>query len=277
MKIIDKILNIVLCVIFFAYGILDCFDCFDSISFLNEKSDSLMLIAMSVFLFTHLIERNTLLKEIDGKIKNISNVVTKLFKKNIVETIELNSSKMLFNYLSEKINNSKESVYELTWGLNSSILNTAADKSAFENYFNTLLNTIKRDNIDYKEIMTFPSKKRVQRVNKILQNGYKDYKLRYYNISPEEHNKIPPLMEITIIDKNEVILHIYGNGTNAKYVAVQNSVIVQYFVRYFNAIWEDERAIKLIDIDYCNLECIDKLNLIKNNNTDSNMYEKIYS
>ena len=71
----EKILNIILTIIFFVYGILDCFGLFNGITFLKDKSNSLMLIAMSIFLFTHLNERNTLLNEIRTRTKDISDIV----------------------------------------------------------------------------------------------------------------------------------------------------------------------------------------------------------
>lgn len=272
----EKILNIILAIIFICYGVLDCFGLFDGISFFENKSNSLMLIAISIFLFTNLRERNTMLKEIDQKTNKILNITTILSRKRTIETVELNSTEELFNYLSIALSESKKSVYELTWGETRSTLKNNIEKTAFRNYFHTFLNIISKSEVDYKEVMTFPSKKRVHRVNRILTNGYKEYKLRYYNISPQEHKKMPPFMQFTIIDEKEVILHIYGDGINTKYIAIRNDKIVRYFVNYYNSIWSN--ADKIIDIDYCNHSIINYLNTMIDDDDEEErkLYEEIY-
>lgn len=272
----EKILNIICAIIFVCYGVLDCFGLFDNVSFLENKSNSLMLIAMSIFLFTNLREKNIILKEISEKTNKMLDVITILSSHKTIETVDLNSSEELFNYLSTALSKSQKSVYELTWGETSSTLKTNLEKVAFKNYFNTLLDLIQKTEIDYKEVMTFPSKKRVHRVNRIITNGYKGYKLRYYNISPQEHKLMPPLMQFTIIDEKEVILHIYGDGSNAKYIAIKNSKIVNYFVDYYNSIWL--KADIIIDIDYINHTIVNELNSMIDDSDiiESKLYEKIY-
>lgn len=277
MKIYMTIQNIILTIVFFIYGLLDSFDMFDSISVLKDKSDSLMLVAMSIFLFTHLIERNININNIESSTDKTLKLVSEIASKEIADIITFDTSEELYNYMAHAVRHAKKSISDLTWGATFPSTNTEIQQKALSNYFNALLETINKTDVMYKEVMTFPEKRRLHRVKTILEKGYKSYHLKYYNITPEEHIKIPPLLQFIVIDDSEVILHVH-RGTvlepsNQPFIATKNRYIVKYFADYYNAIWTG--GIPLIDTTNCDIETIDSL--INSFDEDDKIFEKIYS
>lgn len=276
-KVYTNIQNFVLTIIFLAYGVLDIFGMFDSIEFLKNKSDSLMLIAMSIFLFTHLIERNISINRIETSTDKMLDMVSEIASKENIDIIRLGTSEELYNYLAQAVRHAKKSVYDLTWGMTTPIIGTAVQKQALSNYFSALLETIKKTDIVYKEVMTFPDKRRLYRVKRILEEGYNGYLLRYYKITPEEHKVIPPLLQFMVVDDNEVILHMH-RGTvlepsGQQYIAIRNRDIVNYFIDYYNAIWSGGEP--LIDVTYSDVETID--NLVQNFDREDEVFKQIYN
>jgi hypothetical protein len=146
-------------------------------------------------------------------------------------------------YTLKRIRGAKKSVCDLTWEepFKATLVFAADD---IEDYLSIIEEVSRR--IRYREIMVFcQSEARVRKVRRLIETAGKYYQLAGYADLPEE---APPRWQFVIIDNEEVILHD---------LAIRQADVVDYFRRYYDALWIAATPIKVGDIGP-NLELLEE-------------------
>ena len=214
-----------------------------------------------------------LVTETRGKISNIEKEVVEGEKRIIasvlegVEVLELRNSAEVFDYYRKRIAQAKKCVDDLTWGHFPPHRNRT-EQRAFENYMNEILNVTAEGegNIVYREVMTFPYWKRIERAEAMIARNLPRYHLRYYDVPA---TGMPPLMQFFLIDCEEVILAFYHspdvNFPEEVHLSVKHPLIVKLFQGYYEKIWHSAKILK--EYGYINKSELKRIrqHLIENN------------
>ena len=153
---------------------------------------------------------------------------------NLPEIRQFNSPHDIYQYWTQRLQNAKRSVVDLTWGHYPPHY-TVADKDALKTYINYIPEVCRRD-IRYREVMTFPNIERVTRAKHMLEHKIHNYHLRYYDLG--DHIGTPPLMQFSVIDSEEVFIFFYRDplselGSDELRLAIRHPTIVKLFLDYF--------------------------------------------
>ncbi|MBD3305452.1 hypothetical protein GF339_03665 [candidate division KSB3 bacterium] len=172
--------------------------------------------------------------------KNLSHHDVKLFK----------DSQALFEYVIHKMKSAEKSIDDLSWGLQQSMSRTKLQSVSSDKYYETRILCASKNNIQYREVMTFPKetvygKVRLEVAEEMTEKNIDGYQLRYYDFL---HENIPPLSNFLIIDSEEVILASHRGVVmpieGETYLAINQKDIVDWFQDYYNAIWAGAETIK---------------------------------
>jgi hypothetical protein len=157
---------------------------------------------------------------------------------------KLYSSEEYYRYLAERIGTAKKSVDDVTWGAVSPAGRVEAEKDAFNAYRDGVRTACGRPNLRFREIYSFPNISRVERLDETIGYGLNNYHARYYEVSAD---KVPPLLQFTVIDGEEVIFGT-GRGVNRSkesetYLAVRSRMIAEKIGQYFAIVWDSAKPI----------------------------------
>ncbi|MBW3572103.1 MAG: hypothetical protein KY467_13470 [Gemmatimonadetes bacterium] len=165
-----------------------------------------------------------------------------------------------YRYLAVRVTGAKASVDDLTWGAVSAPARNSDEEQAFKTYEASLTAACKgRNHIRIREVFTFPSAGRVERARKVLQDERAGtHYVRYFDV---DHQRLPPLLQFTLIDRDEVIFGTHRGEVRGphgeQYLAVRHPRIVALFADYFDNIWGSAERLK--DAELCDLGVLDRL------------------
>lgn len=206
-------------------------------------------------------ERKTELEEIDKMhTKTIKRIVVSL---KGVQTVKLDNPSEYFQHLTNRIRNANKSVDDLTWGIVKTEERMPVENRTYHDYIKSLSYACENENIRVREVFTFPDNQRLERAIGKIQESHPNYHLRYYNV---DHNTLPPLLQFTIIDSDEVIIGTH-RGKNIPqeteyYLSIKDPGLVNKFCDYYTAIWHE--ASPVIDLGEDTKSRIEKLREIIN-------------
>jgi hypothetical protein len=151
-----------------------------------------------------------------------------------------------YRYLADRVGTAKRSIDDLTWGAVSLSARTPAEEDAYNAYSTSMVDACtRRKNLRAREVYTFPNMARLKRVEEMLKKNLPNYFVHFYDIS---HDGLPPLLQFTIIDGEEVI---FGTGrgqrrtaAGEKYLSIRSRPVAEKFSEYFNTIWESGKPIR---------------------------------
>lgn len=170
---------------------------------------------------------------------NLINHFNKSFNKLVnnlkaIEIIKFKDINEVDEYIAEKINAAKYSVYDLNW--QDDLINVTPLKHqarinsankidlAIKSYCNK-----KNDIVCYQEIFTFSNHDNIERMNKHI--NYGDTYSCYYYENLDVIKRFPKL-QFVVIDENEVIFA--SSAYEGKLCAIKNDEIVGIFCLYFS-------------------------------------------
>lgn len=254
------------------YSILDTFDLLSQWPILTGKSAPVTL-ALICTIMIKLVLSNKESKKINSNLTELSSELGKIARNATCEVQRIDSSDELYNQITIALRGARKSVCDLTWGELTPTIKNQAQKDSLKAYYDELINTIAKPGIVYREVMTFPNKRRLARIDRILNNNHSGYHLKYYDLTPEEHKRMPPLMQFLVIDEELVIFNnhrgTFKDPEGEFFAITDNKVIVDYFLDYFGAIWAGGKS--LINITG---EDVEKINSLKASLPDG---ESIYN
>jgi hypothetical protein len=157
---------------------------------------------------------------------------------------KLHTSEEYYGYLAERVATANKSVDDVTWGAVSPAGLVETERDAFTAYRQSVKAACARPNLKFREIYSFPSMSRVERLEETIASSLNNYHARYYEVTSD---KVPPLLQFTIIDGEEVIFGT-GRGANRSkesetYLTVRSRTIAEKFGQYFSIVWDSARPI----------------------------------
>jgi hypothetical protein len=165
-----------------------------------------------------------------------------------------------YRRLAYSVTTARKSVDDLTWGAVSEPTRSREEALAFERYVNSLKDMCRQPSpIRVREIFTFPSQGRLDRARALLgETGLDSYFVRYFDVN---HDALPPLMQFTIIDREELILGTHRGGLRSaegeRYLSVRHPEIVRLFAAYFDTIWTSGRP--LLDAQTRDFDALERI------------------
>ncbi len=222
----------IICVIIMILGF------FDSIK-INYAFVSCTLLGAIAIHFVLSIYGNFGQKEIETKIEtSTKKIIDSLVG---VEKQTFASMNEVDEYVARRIKEATQKVYDLNWLVSKKPSNRDVEKDRIEKFHENLNKGIthfnkNKNTLFYREIFVFHYRLKVEVMKKRLQ--FEKYSCKYYH----KDNKFPKI-QFVIIDDEEVIFisSLYKNG---QLCAVKDKVIVELFVKYFDASWENAIPIK---------------------------------
>ncbi len=195
---------------------------------------SILSISLSL-IFAHLLLERTLFKNDDD---------------NVVKIKTFNSSGDFYLHYKQLLEKAKSSVDDLTHGLVYTTVRTTFDRESHTKYINVVPEITNRKALEYREVMSFPNGNRIKKAKEMIEAKLPNYKLRYYDLTPEEHESCPPVMQFFIIDSKYLLLGSHSGkneNTNETYMCISgNERILNYFQEYFDSIWRGAQPIQTI-------------------------------
>lgn len=159
---------------------------------------------------------------------------------------KMDDPEVYYRYLAERVGTAKRSIDDLTWGAVSLSTRTPSEAAEYNAYVTAMVDACtRRNNLKVREVYTFPTMLRLERVEAMLQRNLPNYFVHYYDVN---HDGLPPLLQFTIIDTEEVI---FGTGrgqhrtaAGEKYLSIRSRPVAEKFAEYFNMIWESGKPIR---------------------------------
>jgi len=164
-----------------------------------------------------------------------------------------------YNEVADAIKNADSRVCDLTYGYIRDTVVSPHDEEFHKKYIESIRAFCYNSKAVYFEVFSFPDTNRREKAKMMLENKPKNYRMKCYNITPDEHIRIPPLLQFYIVDNKHLFLGSHlgsnlGGETIERYLQItENEEIINYFQRHFDAIWaQAQNEIK-------NLEELDKV------------------
>lgn len=232
-------------------SLLDMFGFLSNVPWLKERLLYIILLLVAL----HLLFAISQINETDEKMIDLIEEIKKL---GGVEIKSFEGTDEVFSYVARKLRAARKSVRDITWGLRKIYhYRTVAEKEAYEDYLKAMEEAC-RKGVEYREISSLSDEHYFQRAKNLIDKGYYNYHLGYYDISATP----VPLMSFIIID-DEVIAGFYRVPTlpseGEVYLTITHPYIVRLFKDYYETLWADSIKIKEgNNINYKYLEQIRK-------------------
>ncbi len=205
-----------------------------------------MLLTVAILALALGLERYVRLRQTNRRWENIESLLTQgpesiIRALNGVNIELFSDAQGMYVYVIKKMREAKSRIDDLTWG-DIEREKTPAAEEAFRRYVDTI-STIcsSKKKLAYREVMSFSSDDRLNhfdRAKDMLAKALPGYRLRYYDLTPEN---LPPLLVMMIIDTDEVILASWGASSHhlerGIQLAIRHPDIVKFFQDYYDAIW----------------------------------------
>jgi hypothetical protein len=177
---------------------------------------------------------------------------------NGIEVREFPSRAEFWGYAAERIRTARATIDDLTWGLIPVTARTPQDQAAYREYRRAIeaVSTGKGENRNkiYREIMTFPDGRRLQRARALMHERYPNFQLRYYDY---DHAGTPLLVQYYVFDGMEVLISLVPPSLNCRYMTFRSRHLADLLSGYFDAAWQDAEVLK--DIDTIRLDLLDEI------------------
>ncbi len=224
-------------------SLLDFAGLLQGIPFLAGHTSALTLLVIGSAVGYLALERRNKLDKIEKEIKQGFERTLSSMSGGQVKLFE--DVKDMWEYLARRTKEAHRSVDDLTWGDLLTKRRTLAQETAFKKYLSAKSSITIANPMDYREVMTFPNSTRLAHAENMAGRKHFGFQLRYFDI---DHTLLPPLIQFTIIDSEEVIFTVHrGRYVPAEpeiHLATRQKEIVQIFQDYFNAIWQQAKVIK---------------------------------
>lgn len=126
---------------------------------------------------------------------------------------------------------------DLTWGPSIS-QSSAEHRQAYQEYRQDVERMAARNDVRYREVMTFPDEERVRLAAGMIAQPRPGYELRCYDCDLED---TPPLIKFILIDDEVIFVRHRMAGLpeeGAQWIAVRQPDIVQMARAYFAEVWK---------------------------------------
>jgi hypothetical protein len=138
-------------------------------------------------------------------------------------------------------------IQDLTWG---PLINriSPVHAEAYRHYRDDVIRYSSRQDVRYREVMTFPDIERVKAAQAMLQRHLPAYQLKYYDLPARE---VPPLIRFVLLDDEVVFVHHREPGLPEEGVAwlsVKHPQIVQMARVYYAEVWNAARSADPIEL-----------------------------
>ena len=165
----------------------------------------------------------------------------------------------VYQYAMKRMKEAQRSIDDLTWGA-VELERSQPEKEEYKKYIKTISAVCKKEKVHYREVMSFPPLRNVDRAKATMQENLSGYELRYYQFKREN---MPALLSFMVIDSEEVILGFYRSGPltieREIRLAVKHPAVSALFQDYYDTIWQGARILKEGDeAHYDTLEDIGK-------------------
>jgi len=150
------------------------------------------------------------------------------------------------------------SIDDLSWAKPEVQEKSLADKRGYEEYLNTKLRLCEEERVSYREVFTFPTRRRLERALKLIDQDLYGYSASYFDLSEED--RIPRLSFI-LFDYEEVVIFFYSGGMRSAKSELRLSVtdrhIVALFQDFYDNIFDSGTVLK--DADQIDEREVEKL------------------
>mgnify|MGYP000082405026 CR=1 FL=1 len=145
---------------------------------------SLTLLGVGLITGYLVLERRSKLDNIEQLIINGSERIIRSLGGVNVRRFE--NRQDVYEYAIKRMKEAKTSIDDLTWGTVERE-RTVAEKQAYEKYIETISTVCSsKKNIIYREVMSFPPLRHIDRAKSILQKNLCGYKLRFFQLRGED-------------------------------------------------------------------------------------------
>jgi len=225
-------------------------------TWLADRIPALTLLVIGSLAGYLILERRNKLDKIERDIlEGVSRTITSL---DGVEIKTFDDREKVYEYVVKRMGEAQRSIDDLTFGFETPH-KTPDHELAYNKYLEIIPKICAKNNISYREVMTFPTIEQLERAEaKISRTKNQGYHLAYYDAF---HQDMIPTLNFMVIDSVEVILGFYRHPylpiEDEFHLAIRHPEVVRLFCDYYNTIWQGAKIIK--DKDYIEKEELQRI------------------
>ena len=237
----EQVVFVAIAVLSIVIPIADWIGALEQVDFIASRIGTGTLLMVGIVALYLITERRQKLDKIEGLVLSGTDDVVRSLRGVRVRRFEQNEE--LYDYVTQRLNQARKSVDDLTWGVTEEE-RTPASKAALDRYVEAMASVIRdKKRLTYREVMSFPPTAHLKRARHMLGLELWNYSLRFY-----EGETAIPLLAFIIIDAEEVILSSYRgphrSSVNEIRLATTHPDIVAMFSDYYETIWMSAEKLK---------------------------------
>ncbi|MCT4623630.1 MAG: hypothetical protein N4A46_08410 [Schleiferiaceae bacterium] len=241
-----KILQVSTLIVFIAAILISLLDLFGVLPIITNSIPYITLILLSALGAYLITEKST-------KIDSIENKVDLGFKEllrhhNIPQIQSFSSLVDFYSYIVSSFKDVK-SIHDVSWSNPQKFNNqelTKQEEKAYERFKSYKERILKKGEIIYNEIFTFPYESRVKRAINLVNSNYKCYNAVYY---PTKSDLVPRMSFVILEFKEhkELLTFFYKNNSEIeeKRLLVKSDEIIELFQDYYDNAFNGGVPLKL--------------------------------
>jgi len=247
-NILKKVDLIILSIIALVAGILAILDVFNVID-IAQPYYSLITLFLLAMIGLHLITSHLVQDDFRKKSDELLSQITKGLEET--DFILFDDSMEIERDLGNRMLEAKKSVCDLTWKIKISEGFSASDRQLSHEFMDKCIATAS-DRISYREIFIFNDSRRIEKLNRRLDENKNGYSCRYF-----KEDSIIPRLQFVIVDDEEV--YFFASSADAILCSFRNKDLCKVFRSYYEAVWGAATVIKEGPrIEYTQVELIRK-------------------
>ena len=204
---------------------------FKSISADNYPVFTVFLLSMVAL---HLIV--THLSNVDFQEKTNKALISINSGSNATEYIQYQDSASIESALAKRILESRISVCDLSWKAKLSEGFSAKDRQVTHTYMDKCIAEAS-DRITYREIFTFGDKRRIEKLERRIDENKSGYSCRYFNESIEI-----PRLQFVLVDSEHVFF--FASSADSVLCSFRSKELAKVLLSYYEAAWNNAIPIK---------------------------------
>jgi hypothetical protein len=229
LKKVDILILVVIAIVAGGLSILDFFDISSQVS--NYPLFTLFLLSMiSLHLIVTHFAQEDFQDDTEKSLKKLSSQVSKL------DITVYANSKEIESHLAVKILEAKTSVYDLSWKTVIGSGFSAPTRLMAHSYLDQCIIEAS-GRIAYREIFIFNDDRRIQKLERRLQENKSGYSCRYF----DDKSNIPRI-QFVIIDEDEIFF--FASSSDSILCSVRDPAIIRIFKSYYEYTWNQAIPIK---------------------------------
>ena len=244
LKYADTAVLLLISVISVIFSVADVFGLLDLVKWLPHLDYPVLLLALFGAMGLHLsvahLERIRFYESFPGGTERLVRELSAQSQRLIegvrgVQVVVFSSAAEQELYMAKRFEDAKIEICDLSWKESLSLHSLMPDRAKSQKaYESSIAKAAKR--IPYREVFVFSDVRRVEKLQRRLQENADGYSCRYFDTTC----KIPRL-QFVLIDREEVI---FAASAYPKLCAIRQAEIAEICQAYYNAVWEAATPLK---------------------------------